>query len=198
VRGASLGLDHPVTAVLLNFRSYDTLLEVAVLAIAVLGVLAVQREVPAWSRPWPTAVPLPIDGLVRILAPVIVLVAGWLLVAGTTRPGGAFQAGALAAAGLILLYLGGRNRVIPAGRTLRPVLVAGLAGFVAAAFGTALVGDGWLVLDVAWAGTAIVTIEVVVTVSIAGGLAVIFVANREVGRVSSTTDAASASPEGGG
>src|SRR5690242_11443125 len=35
------GVEHPVTAVLLNFRGYDTLLEVAVLLLALLGVLAV-------------------------------------------------------------------------------------------------------------------------------------------------------------
>jgi multisubunit Na+/H+ antiporter MnhB subunit len=33
------GVEHPVTAVLLNFRGYDTLLEVAVLLLALLGML---------------------------------------------------------------------------------------------------------------------------------------------------------------
>src|SRR5690554_4191920 len=33
------GVDHPPTAVLLNFRAYDTWLEVAVLLLAVWGVL---------------------------------------------------------------------------------------------------------------------------------------------------------------
>nr|WP_281353559.1 hydrogen gas-evolving membrane-bound hydrogenase subunit E [Phytoactinopolyspora mesophila] len=176
---ATTGVEHPVTAVLLNFRSYDTLLEVAVLAIAAIGVLGLRRDAPAWSDAWTKAAPIAIDGLVRVLTPVIVLLAGWLLVAGTTRPGGAFQAGALAGAGLILLYLGGRTGVIPVGRGLTPALMLGLAGFVGVAFGTALGGDGWLVLDVAWAGSVIIAIEVVVTLSIAAGLAVIFVANRE-------------------
>ena len=34
------GVEHPVTAVLLNFRGYDTLLEVAVLLLALLGMWA--------------------------------------------------------------------------------------------------------------------------------------------------------------
>ena len=38
---AESGVEHPVTAVLLNFRGYDTLLEVAVLLLALLGVLTV-------------------------------------------------------------------------------------------------------------------------------------------------------------
>lgn len=35
------GVAHPVTAVLLNFRGYDTLLEIAVLLIALVGLAAV-------------------------------------------------------------------------------------------------------------------------------------------------------------
>ena len=34
---AQSGVDHPVTAVLLNFRAWDTLLELAVLLLALLG-----------------------------------------------------------------------------------------------------------------------------------------------------------------
>lgn len=175
------GVEHGVTAVLLNFRSFDTLLEMAVLAITAIGVLAVQPFPPRCTRPWPRRVPLAIDGLVRILVPVITLLAGWLLVAGTTRPGGAFQAGALAAAGLVLLYLAGWAGAVPAHGALRPVLFIGLAGFVLAAFGTALVGQGWLVFDVAWAEGAIIAIELLLMISIATGLAVIFVAVREPG-----------------
>ena len=35
------GVDNPVTAVLLNFRGYDTLLEIGVLLLAAVGVLSV-------------------------------------------------------------------------------------------------------------------------------------------------------------
>ena len=37
---AQSGVAHPVTAVLLNFRGFDTLLEIAVMLVALLGVLA--------------------------------------------------------------------------------------------------------------------------------------------------------------
>jgi multisubunit Na+/H+ antiporter MnhB subunit len=40
------GVDHPVTAVLLNFRSYDTLLEIAVLLLAVVVALALREAQP--------------------------------------------------------------------------------------------------------------------------------------------------------
>ena len=37
------GVEHPVTAVLLNFRSYDTLLEIAVLVIAAMAGISMAR-----------------------------------------------------------------------------------------------------------------------------------------------------------
>ena len=39
---ANSGVEHPVTAVLLNFRGYDTWLELGVLLLAVMGVLLFQ------------------------------------------------------------------------------------------------------------------------------------------------------------
>ena len=45
------GVTHPVTAVLLNFRGYDTLLEVVVLLLALLGVLAQQESRKQWHLP---------------------------------------------------------------------------------------------------------------------------------------------------
>ena len=41
---ANSGVSNPVTAVLLNFRAYDTLLELAVLLTAVLGIFALGEE----------------------------------------------------------------------------------------------------------------------------------------------------------
>ncbi|MEW6677204.1 MAG: MnhB domain-containing protein [Pseudomonadota bacterium] len=105
-RMAVSGVTHPVTAVLLNFRGYDTLLEVAVLLLALLGILAVLRPVATTpvSRPG-----LPVlETLAGMAVPLMVLVAGYLLWAGAHRPGGAFQAGAVLAAAGVLLHLAGR------------------------------------------------------------------------------------------
>ena len=47
---AESGVSHPVTAVLLNYRGYDTLLEIAVLLLALLVILSVlgdERASPA-------------------------------------------------------------------------------------------------------------------------------------------------------
>ncbi|PJF45885.1 MAG: sodium:proton antiporter, partial [Candidatus Thermofonsia Clade 3 bacterium] len=42
------GVLNPVTAVLLNYRGYDTLLEVAVLLLAIVGVWAIAPRARIW------------------------------------------------------------------------------------------------------------------------------------------------------
>ena len=71
---ASSGVSNPVTAVLLNFRAYDTLLELAVLLTAVLGIFALGQATPGYQPAGPI-----FDGLVRWLVPVLILTAGYLL-----------------------------------------------------------------------------------------------------------------------
>lgn len=173
------GVEHGITAVLLNFRSYDTLLEVAVLAVAALATVSfIQRQSPAPPEPWPGGPPLAVRGLARILTPILLVVAVWLLVAGTTRPGGAFQSGAVIAAVLILLHLGGWTHAVPQGRWRGWGLMVGLIAFIGVGGAGAVVGAGWLVLDPDWAGTIILALEAVLAVAIGIGLATIFVANR--------------------
>jgi len=110
------GVSNPVTAVLLNFRGYDTLLEMGVLLLALLGVWSLggvpeQRE----SSPGPV-----LDMLPRLLVPVLILVAGYLLWVGAQAPGGAFQAGSvLGAAGVLLFLAGWRLGARSAGLSLR-------------------------------------------------------------------------------
>ncbi|WP_203336223.1 hydrogenase subunit MbhD domain-containing protein [Nocardioides limicola] len=173
------GVSHPVTAVLLNFRSYDTLLEIAVLLVAVLAALALQPDATLRGVPAPTRTPDLLGLLVRVLAPVLVVVAGWLLVAGSVAPGGAFQAGAVLAGGLLLMRLGGWPGAVPASDLLRPTLAVGLTGFLTLAYLTAALGAGWLDLGAAWAGEAILALEALLTVSIAMTLAALFVANQD-------------------
>lgn len=168
------GVDHPITAVLLNYRSLDTLLEVAVLAVAALAATSLVRgRVVAPAEP-----PAAVRALAVVLLPVLVLLACWVLFAGTTRPGGAFQAGAILGAGLVVAHLAGVRVAGPRGRVGAAAVVLGVVAFVAVAVGTAVLGDGWLVLDVAWAGTVVLALEAVLAVGIAAGLAATFLAAR--------------------
>lgn len=169
---AQSGVTHPVTAVLLNFRGYDTLLEIAVLLIALIGLTAVARrgEAPAATA----AVEPVLTTLARLAAPLMVLVAVYLLWAGAHRPGGAFQAGAVLAAAAVLLHL---TRLLPAWAAPGAWLRAGLAGgfLLFLAIAAALLAEGALLkYPPAQAGLLILAIESSLTVSLGLILAGLF------------------------
>lgn len=166
------GVSHPVTAVLLNFRGYDTLLEVGVLLLALLGVLAAGGAGGDAAAPRPG--PAILQALARTLTPVMVLAAGYLLWAGAHRPGGAFQAGAVLAAGAVLLHVAGLlpARVAP-GPGQRWGLAAGLLVF--AAVGAMVLTRGTLLqYPPHLAGALILLIEASLTVSLGLMLAGLF------------------------
>jgi len=82
---AQSGVDHPVTAVLLNFRAWDTLLELAVLLLALLGARQLGPLRMQLSEPWPL-----LQAWGRTLAPLLVLAGGYVLwrgLAGWRLPG---------------------------------------------------------------------------------------------------------------
>ncbi|MDP2238872.1 MAG: Na(+)/H(+) antiporter subunit B [Burkholderiales bacterium] len=168
---AASGVEHPVTAVLLNFRAYDTLLEIAVLLLALLGILAVgnQRESGAVGPMDPL-----LQMLARIAAPLMAIVAIYLLWAGAFRPGGAFQAGAVLAASAVLLHLTG---LMPGWRQPRVRLRWGLSGgflvFLAVA-AVLLIEGGLLRYPPAHAGALILLIESGLTISLGLILAGLF------------------------
>lgn len=169
------GVGNPVTAVLLNFRGYDTLLELVVLFVALLGVWSLGPEPEQ-----PTSAPGPVlDTLARALAPVLILVAAYLLWVGAHAPGGAFQAGSvLGAAGVLLLLAGWRPRAACAPRPVRLALVAGPVTFVAVAVVTLLTGARLLELPPKHAGTLILILEAMATLSIGLTLAALFLGRR--------------------
>jgi len=174
---AASGVAHPITAVLLNFRGYDTLLEIAVLLLALFGVLALVK--PHAATPAVPAHPL-LQTLAKLLAPLMVLVAGYLLWVGAIAPGGAFQAGAVLAAAGVLLRLAG---LLPAwaapGLLLRAGLALGLLVFVAVA--VAVLGHATLLTyPPALAGGLILLIEAALTLSIGLTLAALYLASTEV------------------
>jgi multisubunit Na+/H+ antiporter MnhB subunit len=124
-------VDHAVTAVLLDWRSFDTLLEVMVLLVAVLVALALREAQPDSPDRMGLENPL-LRGVMSWLLPLMLLVAGYLLWAGAHRPGGAFQAGAVLAAAGVLMVLTGRLRVVASlGLVERVGLVLGVAAFSA-------------------------------------------------------------------
>ena len=166
---AQSGVEYPVTAVLLNFRAWDTLLELAVLLLALLGARQLGPVRLQLSEPWPM-----LRAWGRTLAPLLVLAAGYVLWRGAAAPGGAFQAGALLASGIVLLRLAG---ALPALRwshwPLRLLVLVGLLLFIGVAAACAWYGEGWLHYPAAWAKPLIVAIEVAATLSIAASLSLL-------------------------
>lgn len=178
---AASGVAHPVTAVLLNFRGYDTLLEVAVLLLALFALLALGLE----RQPCPLrSFELPLALLARVAAAPMVVVAVYLLWAGAFRPGGAFQAGAVLAAAAVLLHLTG---LLPGwlqpGAWLRWGLAGGFLLFLGLA-AAMLAGGALLKYPPAHAGALILLIEAGLTVSLGLILAglVLFMSCDEGGR----------------
>ena len=161
------GVSNQVTAVLLNFRGYDTLLEMAVLLLALLGVWSL-GGVPEVRDSSPSPV---LDKLTRLLIPVLVLVAGYLLWVGSHAPGGAFQAGSVLGAAGVLLLLSIRLRVL---------LVTGLSVFVVVGMVLLLTDRLFLEFPTPLAGMLILLIETAATLSIGITLAALFLGDRPV------------------
>lgn len=165
------GVEHEITGVLLVFRFYDTLLESAVLMLTAVAVLALGRGdigpragLPAGLAPR-SPIPASLHWLIRVFAPVLFLAGLWLLFAGSTDSGGAFQSGAVLCAVLILL----RSAQVPLERLtlllLRPVLVAGVLAFILAALTH---------LAVPFSFPVLLSIEILLTLGIAAGLYTIY------------------------
>lgn len=168
------GVDHPVTAVLLNFRAYDTLLELAVLLTAALAIMALGP-----ARQGHSARSTVLRGLASWLLPALMVTGVYLLWVGAKAPGGAFQAGAvLAAAGILLRLTGVRGAGLPSGRRLNWILAAGVAVFVLAGIAMMGIGRGFLDYSPALAKALIVAIETTAMVSIAAALIVAFLGGR--------------------
>ena len=168
------GLGNPVTAVLIAYRAFDTMLEKVVLVLAVVGVwsLAADRywggapgEARA-ERPEPT-----LAFLAQILAPLGVLVGIHVFWVGADAPGGAFQGGAILAAMWIIVTMA---RLTEAPQTnavwLRLAIVAGPLVFLAAGVAGAIIAGGFFAYPPGFAKPAILFIEAFMVLSIAVAL----------------------------
>lgn len=85
------GVDHPITAVLLNFRSYDTLLEIAVLVIAGIAGISMARTASLEDPELRTSDSL-LYALQRWFIPLMLVLAGYSA-CSSISPGDAFSAG---------------------------------------------------------------------------------------------------------
>ena len=107
------GGTNVVNVILVDFRGFDTLGEIVVLALAGLGIFALLQglRLPAPmrdidGREWNHDPHPPImQTLTRLLFPLMLLVAVFIFLRGHNLPGGGFIAGLIAAVALISQYL---------------------------------------------------------------------------------------------
>ena len=107
------GGTNVVNVILVDFRGFDTLGEVTVLAIAAVGIFALldglrlfQPKVDAQGRSWARdRHPLILATLSRVLLPMALLVSVFIFLRGHNLPGGGFIAGLVTAVALILQYV---------------------------------------------------------------------------------------------
>ena len=178
------GAENPVTAVLLNLRAWDTLLESVVLLAALIGLWPLARG-GAWQAPAGPVHHSRPDGVLagfgRLLPPVALMVGVYLVWAGTSQPGGAFQGGTvLAAAGVSCVMAGLVRAPGMAAPLWQLALVAGPAVFLALGL-AGLAAGGFLAFPPALAKAMILTIELALTLSIAVTLALMVLGPPETG-----------------
>ena len=160
------GVSNPVTAVILNYRAYDTFLEIGVLYLVMLSVFALQPDEKAKFTSTEQYDRM-LRSYARGLVPFMVLAAGYLLWAGAFRPGGAFQAGAMLGGAGILLHLSRPAMLLDMrGLVARLSLVAGFFSFCILGILAMLYGFDFLQWPSHLAKHAILTVETASTLSI--------------------------------
>jgi multicomponent K+:H+ antiporter subunit A len=144
------GGSNVVNVILVDFRGFDTLGEVTVLAIAAVGIVmmlsGLRLTLPvtdAEGRPWARdRYPMILAVISRPLLPLALVVAIYLMLRGHNMPGGGFIAGLVTAIALILQYVASgiawtqqRMNVDYIKLTASGVLLAALTGLGSWAFG---------------------------------------------------------------
>jgi multicomponent K+:H+ antiporter subunit A len=136
------GGTNVVNVIIVDFRGFDTLGEISVLAAAGITVYALLRrfrppgeslEVPARRDPAEDLL-VPAQ-IMRVMFPLVGMLAGYLLLRGHNQPGGGFAAGLVLAIAVILQYMAGGTRWVEERLAIRPNLWMGAGLLLAGATG---------------------------------------------------------------
>jgi multisubunit Na+/H+ antiporter MnhB subunit len=168
---AATGLGNAVTAVLIAYRSFDTMLEKVVLVLAIAGVWSVAPDRFWGGRPAPLGPVAPDAALVflaRVLAPIGVVIGIQMFWVGADDPGGAFQGGAILAAMWMIVMMARLTEPprIGSGR-LRAALIAGPAVFLVVGLAGPLMAGSFFAYPLRFAKPLILFIEAFMVLSIA-------------------------------
>jgi multicomponent Na+:H+ antiporter subunit B len=181
-----------VTAIVFDYRGFDTLGEEFILFAAAVGtaiLLRAQRDEQAVaqasdrSNERADAVARPVRALgATLVAPTVVLGA-YVVGHGQLTPGGGFQGGVILGAATVLVYASGQYLALRRVRTLTALELAdaaGAAGFALVAVGGLVFGLaalhnflGYGVLGSLWSAGTIPILNTAVGIEVAGGLTLI-------------------------
>jgi multicomponent Na+:H+ antiporter subunit A len=146
-----------VNVILVDFRGFDTLGEIAVLATASVGAVALARvgrrtADGRGAEPGPDALDVRrlafVDVSVRVVFHAVLLMSLWLLFAGHNQPGGGFVGGLLAGSSITLRYIAGGIDEVRSQSRFRPWTVLGVGLLLAAGTATLPLLTGGGVLEV--------------------------------------------------
>ncbi|HEY5805214.1 MAG TPA: hydrogenase subunit MbhD domain-containing protein [Lysobacter sp.] len=174
---AATGVGNPITAVLLAFRAMDTLLEAIVLLFALIGVWSLAPDA-AWGQRPDVAHHADPQGVLayvaRVLPPIGIVVAIYILWVGADAPGGKFQGATILASMWLLVMMAGLAQAPPIGNaSLRAWLVAGPLVFIAIGLYGASAAGAFLAYPDGLAKPLIVAIEIALMPSLAITLALL-------------------------
>jgi multicomponent Na+:H+ antiporter subunit A len=149
-----------VNVILVDFRGFDTMGEITVLAVASIGAVALARVgLRAGVTTGAVAAPKPatvsrlafVDVSARVVFHAVLVMSLWLLFAGHNQPGGGFVGGLLAGSAITLRYIAGGSAEVRRLSRFRPWTVLGAGILLAAATATIPLLVGGSVLEVGMA-----------------------------------------------
>ncbi len=168
---ASTGVGNPITAVLMSFRAMDTLLEAIVLLFGLIGIWSLASDRDWGGRPGPAPVAEPngiLAYMARVLPPIGIVVAIYILWVGADEPGGKFQGGTVLAAMWLLLMMSGLlDAPAVSQRWVRLALIAGPAAFILVGLLGVFAANAFLAYPEGLAKPLIIVIEVALLPSLA-------------------------------
>ena len=185
---AATGLGNAVTAVLIAYRSFDTMLEKVVLVLAVVGVWSIAPDRFWGGRAAPLGPAAPDPALVflaRVLAPIGLVIGVQMFWVGADDPGGAFQGGAVLAAMWMIVMMARLTEPPRIGSGwLRLGLIAGPAVFLLVGLAGPVIAGSFFAYPAGFEKPLILFIEAFMVLSIAVTLPLLVAGppSREAGK----------------